>query len=233
MSNNQSKKGPSTKKKTSPKATSSSTKKQSSSTSKKPVRKSKSAKARKVFLGIGISLLVLLIVGIIAFATYGIVKIAHGEFYGMNTTYVVTIDGKTYTKDTDGLIIPSGAEIEIESLKAKSGGEYTVKITATAAALKFDFKVGQESYKWSNVDGWDFTVGFTLKATDNGFTISYGGLTDLIGEVMGRKVTMEHDSLLGDMFIMTISDGDKEMHLGFGLSFPVGGVELNPDHIYG
>ena len=228
---NQSKNGSHKKKKTSTKSTS--TKKSSSSTSKNPAQKSKGVKARKILLGIGIALMVLLIVGIIAFATYGIVKIAHGEFYGMRTTYVVTIDGKTYTKDTAGLIIRSDTEIEIESLKTKGDGEYSVKITATAAALKFDFKVGQETYKWTDVDGWDFTVGFTLKATENGFSLSYGSLADLIAEVMGRKVTLEQDSPIGDMFIMTISDGDKEMHIGFGLTFPVGGVELNPDHIIG
>ena len=76
------------------------------------------------------------------------------------------------------------------------------------------------------------TKGFTIEETENGFTVDYTDLEGVISSVLGAEVTIGEDTdTSGDLFVMVLTCGEKDLRLSFGVGLPVEGVEVDPDHV--
>lgn len=125
------------------------------------------------------------------------------------------IGGKTYTASATGLMIAPGEEIKVHT-----DGDYTVAILATADDLDFSFKIGDEPYRWSDLDGREFTRGFTLEKTEDGFRVNYENLSRIVSAVQGTDVVLEPPAN-GDLFQLVISQNGNELRLRFAVEIPV------------
>lgn len=142
----------------------------------------------------------------------------------------VAFDGATYTQDAEGLFIYPETEIKVTS---KSGdGGYTVKITATSEWKDFDYIVGAEPYKWSNMDGADFTEQFKMKKTQEGFILSYESVQAVIAGYYSHTVHFpEEFDYSGSLFKMEIKSGTSKLTLAFGLGVTATGIEFDKTQI--
>ena len=76
------------------------------------------------------------------------------------------------------------------------------------------------------------TKGFTIEETENGFTVDYTDLEGVIAAVLGAEVTIGEDAdTSGDLFVLVLTCGEKDLRLSFGVGLPVEGVEVDPDHV--
>lgn len=125
-----------------------------------------------------------------------------------------TITGNYYI-ELDGMKYGDGGVTGLSSgttyaVGADFGTDYTVTMTARAAAEDFGFTLGAEPYKWSNVVGDDFTAGFAITRAATGFTVEYGALDEIIAGAKGNTVTLEDGvaDKVSDKFVMTVTAGN-------------------------
>ena len=116
------------------------------------------------------------------------------------------------------------------TVSEKFGSEYTVKFTAYGAR-DFSFTLGAEPYAWKNINGDDFTAGFTVNRTETGFSVSFGTLEEIIQTVKGNTATLAAGAspAVGEKFTMTVSSGSRSVAMNFITR--VDGVDLDDSDI--
>lgn len=192
-------------------------------------RQAKKEKTARTWRTVGIVILSVLLLAILAAAGLGIAYLVTDGFGGKATTTIVMVGDKIYTDDTNGVTIYPGDEIRVQSLTGAEG--YTFRIEANGDK-DFAFTVGEEPYSWKDLAGRDMTKGFTIEETENGFTIDYTDLDGVIAAVLGAEVTIGEDTdTSGDLFVLVVTCGEKDLRLSFGVGLPVEGVEVDPDHV--
>lgn len=192
-------------------------------------RQAKKEKTARTWRTVGIVILSVLLLAILAAAGLGIAYLVTDGFGGKATTTIVMVGDKIYTDDTNGVTIYPGDEIRVQSLTGADG--YTFRIEANGEK-DFAFTVGEEPYSWKELAGRDMTKGFTIEDTENGFTIDYTDLDGVIAAVLGAEVTIGEDAdTSGDLFVLVVTCGEKDLRLSFGVGLPVEGVEVDPDHV--
>lgn len=194
-----------------------------------PARQAKKEKTARTWRTVGIVILSVLLLAILAAAGLGIAYLVTDGFGGKAPTTIVMVGDKIYTEDTNGVTIYPGDEIRVQSLTGAEG--YTFRIEANGEK-DFAFTVGEEPYSWKDLAGRDMTKGFTIEETENGFTVDYTDLEGVIAAVLGAEVTIGEDAdTSGDLFVLVLTCGEKDLRLSFGVGLPVEGVEVDPDHV--
>ena len=185
-------------------------------------QRSSSRKQERRGGGFGRFLAILLVIILVA-AGIGAAYYFTGGFGGIGPTFSVTHAEKTYYREGEDLLLANKAEFEVTRA---FWDDY--EITIETGDADFDLTVGEEPYKWSQLEG-DYTKGFNVTKTDNGFTIEYETLQGILEAVHGA-VTIEEDAV-GDIFELVIKCAKNEIRIGFGVYLPVSGITLSPDNI--
>lgn len=192
-------------------------------------QREKKEKRGKVWKRLGAALLAIVAVIVIGFAGFGIAYLATDGFGGSIRTIVVTTGDSVYTDDAVGLTMVSGTQFRVRSMT--SDDAYAVKIEARAGEEDFAFTVGQEPYRWRDVDGKDMTRGFDIRQTEDGFEVRYQSLQSVIERAFGTDAEIAGTVPAGDLFVLVVAVGQSELRIGFHIDLSVTDVELDPDHI--
>lgn len=196
---------------------------------KQTKRKSAAKSGGKGFQAVRLILLFILVAAILAGGSFGIwYLLTHGNESGKSTAMIVTHNGTAYTRSTNGLIVSQDDEFKV--ITTAEDAAYSVSIYADATSNDFTFNIGEEPYKWSNMDGKDFTKGFTINPTEGGFTLSFTTLSEIISAVQGADITLTSEAG-GELFTLAVSSGDAEIRLGFELYVKVTGIGFDSDRI--
>lgn len=160
---------------------------------------------------------------------YGIAYVVTDGF-GKDTVYV-GYAGKIYTQTTEGLVVMPGAEFIVQK-SDDSEAEYTVKIEATSGT-DFEFKIGVETFRWKDLAGNDYTDGFKITRTDNGFKLSFEDtLSAILTKVQGESASIASGAYTGgDIFTLIITSGNQVIRLGFGIDVPVEDIQIYPSGV--
>lgn len=205
------------------------------------MNKKKKQTKKKSDIGKRLLILLLTIIVLTAVAFAAIAGIA----YFRKNQFSLSHGEEKYTEN-GSITLTSGDEIKVNAPE-----RYSVVIAAKEAENDFEFKVGADIFKWSEMKGKVFTNAFALTQTGNGFTVQYNNsLSDMISAVFGgRGVTIDEtadaEKVLGaELFTLTVMSADKTISLNFKLdcklgtvgaldgSEPgIGGVETDKDHV--
>lgn len=186
--------------------------------------------------GIAVGVVFLVVLAMLILAAVGILT---NGFRSSLKTFGVTVNGKAYTYDADGLIMQSGSEFNVTS---PFDSEYTVAVYVNATdSNDFSFYVGKELYTWSDMNGYDVTDSFGISPeTDNTFTVTYTDISGIISEVLpGYDIFVpQAPESTDNLFVMVIASGGTSISLGFTLDEfnpsegnPPQGFGLSTDHI--
>ena len=186
--------------------------------------------------GIAVGIVFLVVLALLVLAAVGILT---NGFRSSLKTFGVTVNGKAYTYDADGLIVQSGSEFNVTS---PFDSEYTVAVYVNATdSNDFSFNVGKELYTWSDMNGYDVTDSFGISPeTDNTFTVTYTDISGIISEVLpGYDIFVpQAPESTDNLFVMVIASGGTSISLGFTLDEfnpsegnPPQGFGLSTDHI--
>ncbi len=190
-----------------------------------------SGKVGKIVAYIAIILVLIIGIGLIAKFTNG--------FTSDFQTFYLTVNGKDIMKDNGGYAMSPDEPLTVDVKYPFSGEEkkaYTVKVVPNTAAAEtdFDFSVNGEIYSYHAVE--DLASGFDIKYGENSFTLIPKGesITEILRAVYpGYEVSDCTDKEYTDMFqlIVTSDDGEKSITLGFVVTGPVSGIELDMTEI--
>lgn len=186
--------------------------------------------------GIAVGIVFLVVLALLVLAAVGILT---NGFRSSLKTFGVTVNGKAYTYDADGLIVQSGSEFNVTS---PFDSEYTVAVYVNATdSNDFSFNVGKELYTWSDMNGYDVTDSFGISPeTDNTFTVTYTDISGIISAVLpGYDIFVpQAPESTDNLFVMVIASGGTSISLGFTLDEfnpsegnPPQGFGLSTDHI--
>lgn len=175
---------------------------------------------------------------IVIFVLVGLAGIIAGVWYFTNgfggrvSAFGVKYGDNTYFTPTNGITIASGAEFELVN---PLGGEYELTIIASSEKTDFGLKVGAEPYRWRDMNGKDFTDGFTVTKTETGFKLEYGSFADILSAVLGHSIELT-ETVSGDLFKLNITGYGCTLQLGFGIGEVTGnkfveGVSFDKNHI--
>lgn len=141
-------------------------------------------------------------------------------------TFTVTVEGQTYGKSFSKQILYSGTEIEVNR---PLGEEYTVEIVATQTS-NVVVQTGESLIKWAELKA-DFNKGFEIIKEEGRFTIKYTSFEDIVTKATGLTEFEISGETSDELFQMRIACANAEIAISFGVSFPVGGLEFDNDHI--
>ncbi len=141
-------------------------------------------------------------------------------------TFTVTVEGQEYGKSFSKQILYSGTEIEVNR---PLGEDYTVEITATQTS-NVVVQTGESLIKWAELDA-DFNKGFEIIKADDRFTVQYTSFEDIVTKATGLTEFEISGETSDELFQMRVACANSEIIISFGVSFPVGGLEFDNDHI--
>ncbi len=186
----------------------------------KPQQPSFAGKAIKLIV------IVILILGMLFGAGYCTWRFWLKDYIAAGKVFTIELDGKAYGNGTGGLLIAPGTELKVTT---PHGKDYEVKIYASDKA-DFTFKLGAEPWEWKGMKGTEFTSGFDIAKTEEGFRLGYQSLNAIIERVHGQQVS-EVKNAGRNIFELALICGNREMRILFGTYLPVLGVELDQDEI--
>ena len=179
-----------------------------------------------IILYIVIALVAIAIVGVIIALTNG----------GSVQSFYVTIDDKNIMEADYDYILKQGESknVKMNFLSIdEDNGDYTVTIVPTLNAENdFDFTADGTVYSFQQMP--DYTDGFTIKKTDEGFSISpKGNLESIIEASVGADVEELNAKSYDNMFTMIISSADEKsnIYIQFSIYEPVTDVSLDKEGI--
>ena len=136
--------------------------------------------------------------------------------YGNATTFGVTVNGRRYERNAGGLVLGKVSSVLVTS----PSGTYDVSVRTRSPDTDFAFLVGEETYMWSETVYADFTSGFGIAKSDDGFTLTYDDLTSVLSGALGcpaEELRVPDVPTDGDLFGLTVTDGSDSIRLGFTL----------------
>lgn len=175
--------------------------------------KIKHNKVLTVLYIVAIALVVIAAAGLLAYYLQG----------GVNPSLSVSIDGKTLENGSSAGALSSGSKINVEGVE-----EYDVGVYACSAENDFAFTVDGEELSWSDIDGRNLTAGFEIQRAEDGFTISYGGIEDIISAAQGGAEVSVDKLPQGDIFRLSIAAGEGRTDIYFTI---LSGVFLDKTEI--
>lgn len=179
-----------------------------------------------IILYIVIALVAIAIVGVIIALTSG----------GSVQSFYVTIDEKNIMEADYDYILKQdeSTDVKMNFLSIdEDNGNYTVRIVPTLNADNdFDFTADGSVYSFQQTP--DYTAGFTIKKTDEGFTIQpKGNLESIIEAAVGSDVEELNSKSYDNMFTMIITSADEKsnIYIQFSIYEPVTDVSLDKEAI--
>lgn len=162
--------------------------------------KIKHNKVLTVLYIVAIALVVIAAAGLLAYYLQG----------GVNPSLSVSIDGKMLENGSSVGALSSGSKINVEGAE-----EYDVAVYACFPETDFGFTVGGEELSWSGIDGRNLTAGFEIERAEDGFTISYSGIEDIISAAQGGAEVRVDKLPQGDIFRLSIAAGEGRTDIYF------------------
>ena len=162
--------------------------------------KIKHNKVLTVLYIVAIALVVIAAAGLLAYYLQG----------GVNPSLSVSIDGKMLENGSSAGALSSGSKINVEGAE-----EYDVAVYACSAENDFAFTVDGEELSWSDIDGRNLTAGFEIERAEDGFTIRYGGIEDIISVAQGGAEVSVDKLPSGDIFRLSIAAGESRTDIYF------------------
>mgnify|MGYP000473539791 CR=1 FL=1 len=160
-------------------------------------------KRSKVLTAIYLVALVLVVIAVAGLVAY--------YLKGATTAaFSVSIDGKTIESGSSVGVLASKSKINIDGAE-----EYGVAVYACSAENDFAFTVDGEELSWSDIDGRNLTAGFEIERAEDGFTLSYGGIEDIISAAQGGADVGAEKLPNGDIFRLSISAGEGQTDIYF------------------
>lgn len=175
--------------------------------------KIKHNKVLTVLYIVAIALVVIAAAGLLAYYLQG----------GVNPSLSVSIDGKMLENGSSAGALSSGSRIEVDGAE-----EYEVEVYACFPETDFGFTVGGEELSWSGIDGRNLTAGFEIQRAEDGFTISYSGIEDIISAAQGGAEVSVGELPSGDIFRLSIAAGEGRTDIYFTI---LSGVFLDKTEI--
>jgi hypothetical protein len=179
-----------------------------------------------IILYIVIALVAIAIVGVIIALTSG----------GSVQSFYVTIDEKNIMEADYDYILKQdeSTNVKMNFLSIdEDNSNYTVTIVPTLNAENdFDFTADGSVYSFQQTP--DYTAGFTIKKTDEGFSIQpKGNLESIIEAAVGSDVEELNAKSYDNMFTMIITSADEKsnIYIQFSIYEPVTDVSLDKEAI--
>lgn len=179
-----------------------------------------------IILYIVIALVAIAIVGVIIALTSG----------GSVQSFYVTIDEKNIMEADYDYILKQdeSTNVKMNFLSIdEDNSNYTVTIVPTLNAENdFDFIADGSVYSFQQTP--DYTAGFTIKKTDEGFSIQpKGNLESIIEAAVGSNVEELNAKSYDNMFTMIITSADEKsnIYIQFSIYEPVTDVSLDKEAI--
>lgn len=101
-------------------------------------------------------------------------------------------------------------------------------VYACSVENDFAFTVDGEELSWSDIDGRNLTAGFEIERAEDGFTLSYGGIEDIISAAQGGAEVSVGELPSGDIFRLSIAAGEGRTDIYFTI---LSGVFLDKTEI--
>lgn len=175
--------------------------------------KIKHNKVLTVLYIVAIALVVIAAAGLLAYYLQG----------GVNPSLSVSIDGRTLESGSSIGVLVSKSKINVEGAE-----EYDVAVYACSVENDFAFTVDGEELSWSGIDGRNLTAGFEIERAEDGFTLSYGGIEDIISAAQGGAEVSVGELPSGDIFRLSIAAGEGRTDIYFTI---LSGVFLDKTEI--
>ena len=179
-----------------------------------------------IILYIVIALVAIAIVGVIIALTSG----------GSVQSFYVTIDEKNIMEADYDYILKQdeSTNVKMNFLSIdEDNSNYTVTIVPTLNSENdFDFTADGSVYSFQQTP--DYTAGFTIKKTDEGFSIQpKGNLESIIEAAVGSDVEELNAKSYDNMFTMIITSADEKsnIYIQFSIYEPVTDVSLDKEAI--
>lgn len=155
-------------------------------------------------------LVILLLIGIVAACSW-----ATNGFNDAPKIFGVTINGKYYPNNADGLVLDKQTTVSVTT------DNYDVYISSVTVKEDFVFLIGEEEYKWSDVRTADLAKGFGLSIDGKTFTLTYDDLAGVLADSLGYDVNdiyVPDVPTKEDLFALRVVSDGSEIRLGFTLS---------------
>lgn len=149
---------------------------------------------------VALALVVIAAAGLLAYYLQG----------GVNPSLSVSIDGKMLENGSSAGALSSGSKINVEGAE-----EYDVAVYACSAENDFAFTVDGEELSWSDIDGRNLTAGFEIQRAEDGFTLSYGGIEDIISAAQGGAEVSVNKLPQGDIFRLSVTSNESQTNIYF------------------
>lgn len=127
-------------------------------------------------------------------------------------SFSLSIDGKAVESGSSVGAISSGSKINVESAE-----EYDVAVYACCSENDFAFTVDGEEFLWSDIDGRNLTAGFEIQKAEDGFTLSYGGIEDIISVAQGGAEVSVGELPNGDIFRLSVTSNESQTDIYFNI----------------
>ena len=181
-----------------------------------------------------VNIILYIVIALVAIACVGvIIALTSG---GSVQSFYVTIDDKNSMEADYDYILKQGetTDVKMNFLSIDEDNDnYTVTIVPTLNAdCDFDFTAGGSVYSFQQTP--DYTAGFTIKKTDEGFSISpKGNLESIIEAAVGADVEELNAKSYDNMFTMIITSADEKsnIYIQFSIYEPVTDVSLDKEAI--
>ena len=181
-----------------------------------------------------VNIILYIVIALVAIACVGvIIALTSG---GSVQSFYVTIDDKNIMEADYDYILKQGetTDVKMNFLSIDEDNDnYTVTIVPTLNAdCDFDFTAGGSVYSFQQTP--DYTAGFTIKKTDEGFSISpKGNLESIIEAAVGADVEELNAQSYDNMFTMIITSADEKsnIYIQFSIYEPVTDVSLDKEAI--
>lgn len=164
--------------------------------------KIKHNKVLTVLYIVAIALVVIAAAGLLAYYLKGATTAA----------FSVSVDGKTLESGSSVGVLASKSKINVEGAE-----EYDVAVYACSVENDFAFTVDGEELSWSDIDGRNLTAGFEIERAEDGFTIRYGGIEDIISAAQSGAEVSVNKLPNGDIFRLSIVSGEGQTDIYFTL----------------
>ena len=151
---------------------------------------------------VALALVVIAAAGLLAYFLQG----------GTVNSLSVSIDGKAVENGSSVGVISSGSKINVESAE-----EYEVALYACSSENDFAFTVDGEEFLWSDIYGRNLTAGFEIQKAEDGFTLSYGGIEDIISVAQGGAEVVADKLPSGDVFRLSVTSNESQTDIYFAI----------------
>lgn len=180
------------------------------------------------------NIILYIVIALVAIACVGvIIALTSG---GSVQSFYVTIDEKNIMEADYDYILKQdeSTNVKMNFLSIdEDNSNYTVTIVPTLNAENdFDFTADGSVYSFQQTP--DYTAGFTIKKTDEGFSIQpKGNLESIIEAAVGSDVEELNAKSYDNMFTMIITSADEKsnIYIQFSIYEPVTDVSLDKEAI--